>query len=143
MTAKHRLARNHYETLAEFRYVLRKFFRFSERAARDEGITPQQHQAMLTIKGFPGHIPITVGELAERLQILHHSTVGLVDRLAAEGYIRRVHGRKDKRHVHLRLTGRGATILRKLSESHYEQLTQLVPGIRRLLKAFHTRPQSN
>jgi DNA-binding MarR family transcriptional regulator len=140
MTAKLRLSSAHYETLAEFRYTLRKFLRFSEQAAHAAGITPQQHQAMLAIKGFPGRTPITIGELAERLQILPHSAVGLVDRLVADGYLRRRHVRKDKRQVCLNLTARGQAILGRLSSSHFDQLRRLQPGINRLLKSFRTAP---
>src|ERR1017187_10959937 len=77
------LVKSEYETLAAFRYALRQFMRFSEAAAREAGITAQQHQALLAVKGFPGRDRVTVGELAERLQLRHHSTVGLVDRLVA------------------------------------------------------------
>ena len=95
---KNKITKAHYETLAELRYALRQFLRFSENAAQAAGVTPQQHQAMLTIKGFPGRDHITIGELAERLQILHHSAVGLANRLAVERYVRRVSSRKDRRH---------------------------------------------
>src|SRR6202044_268812 len=72
-----------FEMLASFRYELRRFLHFSEGAAREAGLTPGQHQALLAVKGFPGKDRITIGELAERLQVAHHSAVGLVDRLAA------------------------------------------------------------
>ena len=72
-----------YERLAEFRYALRRFLVFSEEAAKGSGLTAQQHQALLAIKGF-GRSPITTGELAKRLAIRHHSAVGLIDRLVAK-----------------------------------------------------------
>ncbi|MEO6753630.1 MAG: helix-turn-helix domain-containing protein, partial [Chthoniobacteraceae bacterium] len=84
MAARKRLSKSQYEVLAAFRFALRRFLRFSEDAATAAGITPQQHQALLAIKGFPARDRVTVGELAERLQIRHHSAVGLIDRLVAE-----------------------------------------------------------
>jgi DNA-binding MarR family transcriptional regulator len=133
MSTKNQLARSQYETLAEFRYALRKFLRFSEEAAQAAGVTPQQHQAMLVIKGFPGRDQITIGELAERLQIKHHSTVGLADRLVLENYARRVPDEKDHRQVHLALTPRGEAVLEKLSAAHQEQLRRIGPQLSRLL----------
>src|SRR5215831_1985457 len=133
MHLKMPISKAHYETLAEFRYALRQFFRFSEEAAQSAGITPQQHQAMLAIKGFPGRDIITIGELAERLQIKHHSAVGLVDRLTAEKYIRRLTDPQDRRQVHLKLTARGEEILKKLSATHREELRRMGPQINQLL----------
>ena len=86
------ISKAEYETLATFRYALRQFVRFSETAAREAGITPKQHQALLAIAGFPGRDQITMGELAERLQIRHHSTVELIDRLAAQSLVAREPG---------------------------------------------------
>ncbi|MBU6411511.1 MAG: MarR family transcriptional regulator [Verrucomicrobia bacterium] len=133
MASKQTLTKAEYEALAEFRYALRQFQHFSENAARAAGLTPQHHQAMLAIKGFPGRDRITVGELAERLQIRHHSAVGLTDRLVAERYVRRVPGREDRRQVQLALTSRGETILEKLSAAHHEELQRMGPQINRLL----------
>ena len=92
--------------------------RFSEEAAAAAGVTPAQHQAMLSIKGFPGRDSITIGELAERLQIKHHSAVGLANRLVAENYVRRVPGRADRRQVYLTVTAKGEAILEGLSAMH-------------------------
>lgn len=136
MSSQGKINKAHYETLAEFRYALRKFLHFSEAAAQAVGVTPQQHQAMLAIKGFPGRDQVTMGELAERLQIKPHSAVGLVDRLMAEGYVLRVPSRNDRRQVHLSLTPRGEAILEKLSASHQEQLHRIGPQINRLLESL-------
>ena len=136
MAAKIKTNKAHYETLAEFRYALRKFLHFSEVAAQSVGVTPQQHQAMLAIKGFPGREIVAVGELAERLQIKHHSAVGLADRLVDEGYVRRVPSLQDGRKVLLALTPRGDAILEKLSAAHREQLHHIGPQINRLLEAL-------
>jgi DNA-binding MarR family transcriptional regulator len=135
-TQKSKITKVHYETLAGFRYALRRFLRFSENAAKAAGLTPQQHQAMLTIKGFPGRDRITIGELAERLQIRHHSAVGLADRLVAEHYVHRVQGQKDRRQVWLALTNRGEVVLERLSAVHREQLQRVGPHIAGLLMSL-------
>ena len=136
MAGKNKITRGQYEMLAEFRYALRKFLRFSEDAAQAAGLTPQQHQAMLAIKGFTGGRQINIGELAERLQILHHSAVGLVNRLVTEKYVRRLHDPKDRRHVNLTLTSRGEAVLEKLSATHREQLHRMGPQINQLLESL-------
>lgn len=128
--------KSQYETLAAFRHSLRKFIHFSETAALAVGLPPQQHQALLAIKGFPGRDWVAVGELAERLQIKHHSAVGLADRLVAEKLVRRLPGREDRRQVRLMLTVRGEAILEKLSTMHQEQLRQIGPELSRLLKSL-------
>lgn len=129
-----KLGKADYETLAAFRHALRKFLHFSEQAARDAGITPQQHQALLAIKGFPGRDCVTVGELAERLQLRHHSAVGLVDRLVLEKLVARLPSEKDRRTVLLEVTSRGQETLEKLSALHREQLKRVGPEISLLLE---------
>ena len=128
------VSKGEYEVLAEFRYTLRQFMSFSENAAEEIGLTPQQHQALLAVKGFPGRELITVGELSERLQIKHHSAVGLIDRLEAENLIDRFPGSNDRRKVFISLTGRGLSILEKLSTIHREELRRMAPQLRLLLK---------
>ncbi len=120
--------------LAAFRYALRRFLHFSEAAAQAAGITPQQHQALLAIKGFPGRDQITVGELAERLQLRHHSAVGLIDRLVSEKLVARAPSREDRRQVQIQLTRRGEETLEKLSALHHEQLKRIGPELSRLLE---------
>jgi DNA-binding MarR family transcriptional regulator len=122
-------SKSQHELLAEFRYALRKFLRFSEEAAHTAGLTPQQHQALLAIKGFPGRDCVTVGELAERLQLRHHTTVGLVDRLVAEQMVLRSPSEKDRRKVFVRLTARGENVLGRLSSAHAEQLKRMAPEL--------------
>ena len=111
--------------LASFRYLLRKFLRFSESAARELDITPQQHQLMLGIAGFTGNGNATVSELAEFLQERHHSVVGLIDRAVLSGLVRRENAPSDRRVVVVSLTPRGRGILKKLSFKHRDELNQL------------------
>ncbi len=129
-----RLNKAEYELLADFRRALRQFLLFSENAARANGLAPQQHQALLAIKGFPGRDWVLIGELAELLQIRPHSAVGLANRLVARGYVRRLPDRTDRRRVHLALTPRGEAILERLSAIHREQLQVIGPRIDRLLR---------
>lgn len=133
MARPDKLQKAQYETLAAFRYALRKFIHFSETAAQASGITPQQHQALLAIKGFPGRDRITVGELAERLQLRHHSAVGLIDRLVMEKLVARAPSNADRRQVFIQLTSRGKKTLAKLSTMHRKQLQHIGPELSRLL----------
>ena len=128
------LKKNQYEVLAAFRYALRRFVHFSETAAKHAGLTPQQHQALLAIKGFPGRDWVTVGELAERLQLRHHSAVGLTNRLVQQCLVERLPSELDRREVHIQLTKQGEQALAKLSAMHREQLRQMGPEINRLLE---------
>ena len=127
------LDRAHYQTLSAIRYHIRRFLRFSEEAAEAVGLTPQQHQALLTIKGFPGRERVTNGELAERLQIKHHSVVGLVNRLEAQGLIVREQGESDRREFYITLTERGAELLELLTAAHQEELRLIAPQLSNML----------
>ena len=128
-----------YEVLAEFRYTLRRFLHFSEAAAAKLGLSAQQHQALLAIKGFPGREQVTVGELAERLQIRHHSAVGLADRLEAQKLVERTPGTSDRRKVYLSLTPQGLALLENLSALHHEELQRLIPQLRSLITRIDQR----
>jgi DNA-binding MarR family transcriptional regulator len=121
-----------YESLAELRHQIRRFLHFSEAAARAARVEPRQHQLMLAVKGLPKSVRPRISELAERLQIQHHSAVELVNRLAARGYIQRTHG-LDRREVLLQLTDKGERILRELSLSHREELRMRGPALLRSL----------
>lgn len=127
------LAKSDYEALAALRYALRQFLRFSEEAAAGEGLGPQQHQALLVIKGFPGREQVTIGELADKLQVRHHSAVGLVNRLTAEKLVSREIAPDDRRKVLVTLTNRGERILAKLSAAHRAELRRTGLGFRALL----------
>lgn len=107
--------------LAQFRYALRKFHRFSENAARQSGVTPQQHQLMLGVAGFTGRNSATVSDLAEFLQERSHSVVGLIERAAQRGLVRRVQDKTDRRVVNVFLTAHGKQILSRLTRLHQEE----------------------
>src|SRR5262245_6676640 len=123
-----------YQALAELRYQVRRFLRFSEEAARKAGLEPQQHQTLLAIKGLPKKRTTTVGVLAERLQIHHHSAVELVDRLVDRGLVRRFRGRTDRRQVFVRLRPGGEKILRELSLYHLAELRLVGPDLVKILQ---------
>jgi len=129
------VSKGEYEVLAEFRYTLRQFMSFSENAAEEIGLTPQQHQALLAVKGFPGREQITVGELSERLQIKHHSAVGLIDRLEAENLIDRSEGSNDRRKVFYFSYRAWSFDFGETSTIHREELRRMAPQLRLLLKA--------
>lgn len=110
-----------YRTLAEFRFALRVFLRFSEDAARTAGLTPNQHQLLLAVRGAPDGPP-TITEVADRLQLRHNSTVELVDRAEAAGLVQRRVDPEDRRQQRLSCTRRGERILESLSVAHRDEL---------------------
>jgi DNA-binding MarR family transcriptional regulator len=124
-----------YEALAELRYQIRRFLSFSEQAARAAGLEPRQHQLMLSLKGLPAKTRPTIGELAERLQIQHHSAVELVNRLSAAGYIKRARAGEDRREVLLSLTPKGEKVLRRLSLHHRAELRSAGPVLVNALRS--------
>jgi len=124
-----------YRSLSEFRHQIRCFLHYSEEAARAHDIEPQQHQLLLAIKGLPRGKTPTIGELAGRLQIRHHSAVDLINRLVKSGRIVREPGKEDRREVLIRLTPEGERILRDLSLEHQMELTRIGPTLMRALAA--------
>lgn len=122
---KSKIPKSTYERLANFRYELRKFARFSESAARQLGVTPQQHQLLLAIKGFPERDFATPGELAERLQLSHNACVGLIDRCEQMRLVCRTPNPKDKRSIYIGITEYGTGILEQLSEIHLEEIRRI------------------
>jgi len=119
------LTKADFESLSEFRYQLRRFLRFSEDAAQAEGLTPQQYQLLLHVRGFPGRDWATVGELAERLQTQQHGVLALVTRSVAAGLVTREPGEADRRQVIVRVTPTGEKSLRRLAERHRAELRAL------------------
>lgn len=138
------LSKRDYETLAEFRYALRKFLGFSETAARQHGVSPQQYQALLAIEGFPGRNRVSIGELAEQMRIAHHSAVGLVDRMETMQLVRRLPTEQDRRRVEVTLTTKGRKLLEKLYCVHRDELrssgAQLAALLRKAARRIPMRP---
>lgn len=117
-----------YQGLAAFRHALRRFLAFSEARARDVGLTPQQHQALLSIKGgYPGRDGISIGELAAHLLLKNHSTVELVDRLVKAGFVGRQPWPGDRRRIVVRVTEKGEEVLRRISHANLAELAAAAP----------------
>ena len=119
------LAKSDFEQLSEFRYQMRRFERFSERAAQSEGITPLQYLLLLHVKGYPGREWATIGELAERLQAQHHGVVALVSRCEALELVKRKVSETDRRQVEVHLLKAGETVLARLAALHRAELKSL------------------
>jgi DNA-binding MarR family transcriptional regulator len=122
--------------LAAFRYELRSFLAFSEQAARDAGIEPQQHQLLLAVGGLPARQRPNIRSLATRLCVQHHTVVALVDKLCERGLVRRERSTEDKREVLVRLTGPGAELLQQLSRLHRRHLQSVGPDMVATLAAI-------
>ena len=125
-----------YGALGAFRYQIRHFLRFSELAARQEGLEPQQHQVLLGVRSLDEPGGPTVRQLADHLLIRHHSAVGLIDRLAEHGLVERVRGDADRRQVRVRLTPQGEQKLRRLSVIHRTELRNSGPRLVEALGAL-------
>ena len=119
------LSKTDFEQLSEFRYQMRRFERFSERAAQGEGITPLQYLLLLHVKGYPGREWATIGELAERLQAQHHGVVALVSRCEALDLVKRKMSETDRRQVEVHLQKAGEAVLARLAALHRAELISL------------------
>ena len=129
-----RVSKQDYVALASFREALRRFLNFSSEAAREAGLSAQQHQALLVLKGTPERDFASVGELAERLHLKHHSAVGLVNRLAKRRLVKRIPAKDDRRKVNLLLTEQGEKLIQQLSAAHRDELRVIAPELRRQLE---------
>jgi DNA-binding MarR family transcriptional regulator len=125
-----------FKSMAELRYQIRRFLRFSENAAREAGIEPQQHQLLLAVRGLPEGLKPTVGVLAERMQLQHHSTVELIDRLVDRGFLCRLRATDDRRQVLVKLTHDGEKFLEKLSLHHLQELQSVGPTFVKVLQSL-------
>jgi DNA-binding MarR family transcriptional regulator len=130
-----------YRRLAEFRHALRRFLAFSEAAAREAGITPQQHQALLAIKGAPGPADVTVGYLAGQLLLQPNSAAELADRMVNSGLLLREEAPDDRRRVVLSLTPSAEKALQALSAAHIRELKESAPVLDSLLELL--KPSRN
>jgi len=128
--------RANYKSMAELRYQIRRFLRFSENAARQAGIEPQQHQLLLAVRGLPDGLKPTIGVLAERMQLQHHSTVELIDRLVERGFLIRLRSTDDRRHVLVKLTRDGEEFLQTLSLHHLQELQSAGPTFVKVLQSL-------
>jgi DNA-binding MarR family transcriptional regulator len=128
------ITQDDYEHLADFRFALRSFLHFSESAAREAGLTPQQHQALLAIKASERRGVMNITMLAERLLLRHHSVVELVNRLEQGGYVVRQGDPDDSRKIALKLTAQAQRVLRQLSAAHLDELGSLGPVLHPILR---------
>ena len=119
------LTKQDFEELARFRFGIRRYLRFSEETVRRHGLTPQHYQLMLALKGFPGREWATMRELAERLQLRHHSVVELVNRAQKHGLVERAPDPTDARAVRVQLTSDGQHALMRLSALHRDELRRM------------------
>lgn len=129
------LNKQDFETLADFRYQIRKFVRFSEKVTRQNGVTPLQYLLLLHIKGYPGRDWASVGELAERLQAQQHGVVALISRCEKLGFVERRRSQEDRRRIEIRLLENGEKLLDKLARLHRAELLSMqgsfvVPDLR-------------
>ena len=135
------LSPEHYRDLAEFRRQIRRFIHFSETAARETRVEPQQHQLLLAVQGLPEGVKPTIRELASRLYIQHHSAVELINRLEASGLVERSAGPDDRREVWIMLTRAGRLKLHQLAVAHRNELETSGPELARALSSVlkHSR----
>ncbi len=133
-----KLTLSDYQALAEFRYQIRRFLHFSEQVVKQAGLERGQYQLMLAIKGMPPGVRPRIRELANRMQIRHHSAVELVNRLEAGGFVHRARAEDDRREVLLALTSKGEKVLGELALHHHEELRsagpKLVAALRRIMR---------
>ena len=130
------LSPDEYQALAEFRYQIRRFLRLSEEAAAKAGVEARQYQFLLALKGLIQQERVTVRDLAERMQLRHHSVVGLINRLVERNLIERSRGGHDRRQVYLHLTSKGEEVLRRLALYHRSELQASGPALVAALNAL-------
>jgi len=134
MAAGKDLTVKQYQLLAELRFQIRRFLAYRDQAARDHGLEPQQYQALLSIKGSPPGVEVTIGRLAQRMLVRHHSAVEMIDRLATHGLVARIRHQKDRRKMLVRLTAKGERVLRELALFSREELKSSGPALATVLK---------
>src|SRR5438067_13736667 len=128
-----------YDALAEFRYLLRKFLRFSKDLLRATGdLNPEQYEALLAIKAFASPKGLTILQLSERLQVRHHSAVNIVDRLVERKLATREAGETDRRRRHVQLTAKGEKLIEELAIAHRKEIrlrsADMIKALERLRK---------
>src|SRR2546421_344511 len=128
-----------YEALAEFRYLLRKFLRFSKDfLIATAGLNPEQYEALLAIRAFTAPVGLTISQLSERLQVKHHSAVNIVDRLVGRKLVTREAGKTDRRRRHVQLTAKGEKLIEELAAVHRKEIRgrspEMIKALERLKK---------
>ncbi|HMN39077.1 MAG TPA: MarR family winged helix-turn-helix transcriptional regulator [Hyphomicrobium sp.] len=131
-----KLTKKNYQALADFRYALRRFLAFSEKAAAQAGLTPQQYQALLAIKGARDQDELVIGDVAERLLVKHHSAVELVDRLQRNGFVTRAKDKADARRVTVKLSAKAERTIDGLAAAHLQELRGIRLVLEQLLGQF-------
>jgi Transcriptional regulators len=134
-----RLQANDHQALAEFRYLLRKFLRFSKDLLRaNADLNPEQYEALLAVKAFSSDKGLTISQLSERLQVKHHSAVNIVDRLVEKKLVTRSAGDTDRRQRHVELTTKGEKLIEELAAVHWNELRkrsgEMINALERLRK---------
>jgi DNA-binding MarR family transcriptional regulator len=133
-----KITEGEYRALGELRYLIRRFVQEGDVTAKQAGLEPQQYLLLLSIRGLPAGQAATISALASRLSLRHHSTVELIDRLEAHGYVKRIRDREDRRQVLVELQPRGAKLLEKVVEQRIIELRangrSLVAAISSLLE---------
>jgi DNA-binding MarR family transcriptional regulator len=119
---KEKITESEYQALGELRYRIRRFLQEGDVTAKQAGLEPQQYLLLLAIRGLPDHEKATISALADRLSLRHHSTVELLDRMEARGYVKRIRGREDRRQVLVSLQPRGEKLLEKVVEQRIIEL---------------------
>jgi DNA-binding MarR family transcriptional regulator len=133
------LSQSDYEALATLRFELRRFSAFSAAAAHARGLPPQQHQALLAIRGRPAGTTMSVGSLAGALFVAPHTAAELVGRLVRGGLVRRIADPLDRRRQTLTLTRRAETMLARLSAAHLREIRTMAPELIRTLRRIAAR----
>jgi DNA-binding MarR family transcriptional regulator len=133
-----KITESEYRALGELRHLIRKFLQEGDISAKQAGLEPQQYLLLLAVRGLPPGQEATISTLASRLSLRHHSTVELIDRMEAHGYVRRIRGREDRRQVLVSLQPRGAKLLERVVEQRIIELRangrSLVTAISSLLE---------
>jgi len=134
-----RITGGEYHALSELRYLIRRFLQEGDETARQAGLEPQQYLLLLAIRGLQTGQGISIRTLADRLALRHHSTVELIDRMEAHGFVKRTRGREDRRQVLVSLQPRGEKLLEKVVAQRLVELRShgraLVESIGKLLES--------
>jgi DNA-binding MarR family transcriptional regulator len=134
-----RITDGEYHALSQLRYLIRRFLQEGDATARQAGLEPQQYLLLLAIRGLEPGQEASIRTLADRLALRHHSTVELIDRMEAHGFVKRTRGREDRRRVLVSLQPRGEKLLEKVVAQRLVELRShghaLVESIGKLLES--------